>query len=87
MAPSEAAYATVMASTQSRRYRDFLVRLRRAREAAGLSQAEAAKQLGKPQSFVSRCETGERRVDVLEFEDFVVIYGVAAADLLPKLPT
>ena len=76
-----------MGSLHSRRYREFLARLRQAREAAGLTQVEAAARLRKPQSFVSRCETGERRVDVLEFEDFVKLYGKVANDLLPDLFT
>jgi ribosome-binding protein aMBF1 (putative translation factor) len=74
-----------MGSLHSRRYREFLVRLRKAREDAGLTQVQAAAKLKKPQSFVSRCETGERRVDVLEFEDFVRLYGRVANDLLPEL--
>jgi ribosome-binding protein aMBF1 (putative translation factor) len=76
-----------MGSLHSRRYRDFLARLRQARESAGLTQVEAAARLRKPQSFISRCETGERRVDVLEFEDFVRLYGKVARDLLPELRT
>lgn len=76
-----------MGSLHSRRYREFLARLRQARESAGMTQVEAAARLRKPQSFVSRCETGERRVDVLEFEDFVRLYGKAATDLLPDLIT
>jgi transcriptional regulator with XRE-family HTH domain len=74
-----------MGSLHSRRYREFLARLRQARESAGLTQVEAAARLRKPQSFISRCETGERRVDVLEFEDFVKLYGKVANDLLPDL--
>lgn len=38
-----------------------------AREAAGLTQTEVARRLGKPQSFVSKYERGERRLDVTEF--------------------
>ena len=38
-----------------------------AREAAGLTQQQLAKRLGKPQSFISSYERGQRRVDVLEF--------------------
>jgi len=38
-----------------------------ARKRAGLNQAKLAKRLGKPQSYVSKFETGERRLDVLEF--------------------
>ena len=38
-----------------------------ARKSAGLRQVEVAKRLGKPQSFISKMETGERRIDVVEF--------------------
>jgi ribosome-binding protein aMBF1 (putative translation factor) len=75
-----------MGSTQTRRYREFLARLRQAREDAGLTQQQAAAKLRKPQSFISRCETGERRVDVLEFEDFVRLYRKGATTFLPGLP-
>lgn len=38
-----------------------------ARKSAGLTQMELAQLLGKPQSYVSKYERGERRLDVLEF--------------------
>lgn len=37
------------------------------RKSAGLTQAALARSLGKPQSFVSKFEQGERRLDVVEF--------------------
>src|SRR5437867_13326009 len=61
---------------RSTEYVQFLRRLRQARTEAGLSQAEAARRLGKPQSFVSKCESGERRVDYVELRMFVRLYGV-----------
>ncbi len=55
-------------------YRRFLVRLRRARTEAGLTQTEVARRVRKPQSFVSKCESGERRVDVVELADLARLY-------------
>ena len=42
--------------------------LRQARVEAGLRQTDVAKKLGKPQSFVSNYESGERRLDLLELQ-------------------
>jgi transcriptional regulator with XRE-family HTH domain len=64
-------------------YRLFIRRLRSARESAGLTQVEVAERLRVPQSFVSKCESGERRVDVIELRDFARIYGRKIADFLP----
>jgi transcriptional regulator with XRE-family HTH domain len=58
-------------------------RLRAAREHAGLTQAEAADTLGRPQNFVSKCETAERRIDAIELAEFAEVYGVAIASLIP----
>ena len=63
-----------MASTRDARYRRFLQRLREARAEAGLTQAEVAQRLRKPQSFVSKNETGERRVDIVELADLARLY-------------
>lgn len=60
---------------QTRRYRTFLARLRAARHEAGMTQAEVARKLGRPQTWVSKCELGERRVDFVELEDLAAAYG------------
>lgn len=44
--------------------------IRETRKEAGLSQAEVAKRLDRPQSFVSDFEQGQRKVDILELADF-----------------
>ena len=64
-----------MSSIHSQGYQAFLVRLRRARSEARLTQLEVAQQLGVYNSFVSKCESGERRVDIAELVEFAKIYG------------
>jgi transcriptional regulator with XRE-family HTH domain len=56
-----------------------------ARKAKGLTQAELADALGKPQSFVAKYENGERRIDVIEFVDITAVLGIATNDLLAKI--
>ncbi|MCL6480391.1 MAG: helix-turn-helix domain-containing protein [Firmicutes bacterium] len=60
--------------TYRQRYREFLKRLRKARSDAGLTQVDVAKKLRRPQSFVSKVESGERRVDVVELAEFARLY-------------
>jgi transcriptional regulator with XRE-family HTH domain len=55
-------------------YGRFLERLRAARQHAGLTQIDVAQKLARPQSFVSKCESGERRVDVVELQEFARLY-------------
>jgi len=56
------------------KFQELLNRLRAARLEAGLTQEEVAERLGTSQSFVSRSETGERRLDVIELQAFATIY-------------
>lgn len=65
-------------------YRQLLSRLLQARRDAGLTQMEVAQRLGKPQSFVSRSETGARRIDVIELKAFALIYETEISNLLEK---
>lgn len=51
-------------------YKVFLAQLRNARKGAGLTQAELAKRLRETQSFISKCERGERRLDLIEVRAF-----------------
>jgi transcriptional regulator with XRE-family HTH domain len=50
--------------------------LLQARKTAGLSQAALAKKLSRPQSFVSKIERGERRLDVVEFKLISRVLGI-----------
>ncbi len=57
------------------RYERFRDRLRRARVEAGLTQEQVARRLRRPQTWVSKCELGERRVDFVELEDWAAACG------------
>jgi len=55
-------------------YQNVVKRLKEARFEAGLKQADVAKKLGKPQSYISKIERGERRVDIAEVKLFAKVY-------------
>lgn len=56
-------------------YERFRAYLRQTRLASGLTQAELAARLAQTQSFVSKCERGERRLDVIELRAFCLAMG------------
>jgi transcriptional regulator with XRE-family HTH domain len=56
-------------------YQAFLKRLINARHEAGLLQEEVSRQMGKSRTFLSKCELGERRLDVIELQRIAKIYG------------
>ncbi len=62
-------------------YRTFLDCLIEARRSTGVTQVEVATRLGKPQSYVSKVERGERRLDVVEFTDWAGALGADPLDL------
>lgn len=57
------------------RYAALVDALIAARKKAGLTQAEVAKQLGRPQSYVAKAETLQRRLDAVELVDLVAAIG------------
>ncbi len=56
------------------KYEFFLDRLKKARIEKGLTQVDVANALGKHQSYVTKCENGERRVDVIELAQLAHLY-------------
>jgi len=56
--------------------------LARIRSGAGLTQAELAARMGKVQSFVSKVETGERYLDVMDFLDWCEAANADAVKIL-----
>ena len=63
-------------SIHSAHYAVFLKVLREARERAGLTQLQLARKIGETQTFVSKCERGERRIDVVELKTFCQAFGL-----------
>lgn len=69
-------------SLKDPRYRRIIDRLREARLAAGLTQAEVANRIDRPQSFVAKTEGYERRLDALEFSLMANALGISGGELL-----
>ncbi|MCL4765449.1 MAG: helix-turn-helix transcriptional regulator [Hyphomicrobiaceae bacterium] len=59
--------------------------LRDLREERGLTQADVAARLDKPQSFVAKYEGGERRLSVIEFIDVIRALGLEPVAALRRL--
>ena len=57
-------------------YGNLIKSLCQERERLGLSQTEVASSLNMTQSDISKIETGERRIDVLEFKELLRVYRV-----------
>ena len=61
-------------SIYSKEYKNTIEKLKKARIEIGLRQEEVAKKLKKPQSYISKIERGERRIDVAELQELAKIY-------------
>ena len=66
----------------SRRHTALIGLLIERREALGMTQTQLADRLGEYQSFVARLESGQRRVDVVEFLELAEALGFDAGKML-----
>ena len=66
------------------RHRALIAFLTAKRKAAGMSQSELAKALGEYQSFIARMESGQRRVDVIEYERLAEILNFQTSEFFNK---
>ena len=69
-------------SVFTREYRILQETLRAARRKANLTQVELAKKLGQSQSFVSRYERGETRLDLVQLRTVCIALGTSLASLV-----
>lgn len=72
-------------SVYSEKYERFRQRLVAARKQSGLTQKQVAERLKRPQSFVSKYERGERRLDVVEFLEVAQAIGIDPQKLIRLL--
>ncbi|MEU0468917.1 helix-turn-helix transcriptional regulator [Amycolatopsis sp. NPDC006131] len=72
-------------SIYSAEYQQLCRLLRELRQEAGLTQVQVAERLGVPQSFVSKYESGERRLDVVEMYYICKALNTRIIDLLTAL--
>jgi transcriptional regulator with XRE-family HTH domain len=61
----------------------MIARLRAARRSKGWSQKDLAERLGKPQSYISKYEIGERRLDFVETVRIARLLSIKLASLVP----
>jgi hypothetical protein len=71
-------------SRHSARYARLLKVLRETRLNAGLTQQQVGKKFGGHASFVSKIESGERRLDVVELAEFCQLYGIKLSAFLQQ---
>lgn len=71
-------------SIYSAEYQRLCQLLRELRQEAGLTQVQVAERLDVPQSFVSKYESGERRLDVIELYHVAEALGQAMRDVLVR---
>jgi len=69
-------------TTHDSRYQSLLEALVFLRKSAGLTQADLAERLRRPQSYVSKIENGERRIDALELVDLAQAFNADPQDLV-----
>lgn len=72
-------------SVYTHQYRRLRALLTEARKTAGLTQVELSVQLDRPQSFVSKVERGERRLDVIEFLEMARVLRLDVVAFLHQL--
>lgn len=63
-------------------HQDLVAQLIKARQKAGLKQGDVAKKLGRTQSYISKLESGDRRIDIVQIKELAHIYKKNPKDFI-----
>lgn len=74
-----------MSSIYSQEYQVLIKALRDSRTNKGITQQQLAQAMNRPQSFIAKIESGERRLDVIEFAHVAQLLGIDPAPLLQSV--
>lgn len=64
--------------------KELVTILRELRRGAGLRQSDLAARLGRPQSYVSKYESGQRKLDIVELREICTAIGTTLEELVAK---
>jgi len=70
---------------ENRQREKLLFLLKDIRQKHGVTQVELAEKLGVPQSFVSKYESGERQLDILELRQICQLIGISFDNFVHQL--
>jgi transcriptional regulator with XRE-family HTH domain len=75
----------VRKSIHTEQHKALIILLRELRIGAGLTQTELAIRVGRDQTFVSKYESGERRLDILELREICQAVGISLVKFIQQL--
>lgn len=78
-------FSTLEKTLNNIKHKIFLELLYQVRITAGITQKSLAEKLNVPQSFVSKVETGERRLDIIELSEFCRCLNISLEDFVIAL--
>ena len=83
----EYSFASMKKSLKSLEHKALLKTLYSLRIGAGLRQIDLAERIDEPQSFISKVEQGERRLDIVELKIMVEAMGASLPEFIQQFET
>ncbi|VAX35220.1 hypothetical protein MNBD_UNCLBAC01-242 [hydrothermal vent metagenome] len=63
-------------------HKTVVEKLKKARQEAGLDQEKVAKKIGATQSYISKLESGQRKIDIVQLKELSKIYKKKISDFI-----